>query len=226
MIYVDPTGYEADDAKGDDAKGDDAEGDGTEEHNDGRCFASDKSKTGYSHVGGKHSVTTLNSDCNDKAQGLSSASAPSASSGHSASAGDPGGFGEDGGSVDPSGLDNSIESDPFSPVDIAVGAKVAYTLGKTGFKYGITFFGRRVKAFKHNYKYAGRVRKRGVQDPKSHNFPYSFDDEVLSVKPISNKKGYNIYQKPGTMDKKEGVFEIGVTKEGVIDHRFFRPRKR
>ncbi|EGA68245.1 hypothetical protein VISI1226_03980 [Vibrio sinaloensis DSM 21326] len=27
-----------------------------------------------------------------------------------------------------------------------------------------------------------------------------------------------------TQQDKEGVFEIGVTKDGVIDHRFFRPK--
>jgi hypothetical protein len=87
-------------------------------------------------------------------------------------------------------------------------------------------------------KYAPRVRARGVEDPKSHNFPYSFDKDILSTKPIPKKNGYNIYQKEGTMtgkvvtdpktgvrtqQYKEGVFEIGVNKDGVIDHRFFRP---
>jgi hypothetical protein len=87
-------------------------------------------------------------------------------------------------------------------------------------------------------KYSPRVRARGVEDPKSHNFPYSFDREILSTKPIPKPNGYNIYQMEGTMTGKvvtdlktgirtqqikEGFFEIGVTKDGVIDHRFFRP---
>ncbi|OUS23372.1 hypothetical protein A9Q98_14895 [Thalassotalea sp. 42_200_T64] len=88
-------------------------------------------------------------------------------------------------------------------------------------------------------KYARRVRARGVEDPTSHNFPYSFDKDILSTKPIPKKNGYNIYHKKGAMKGKvvtdprtgvrtqkykEGVFEIGVTKDGIIDHRFFRPK--
>jgi RHS repeat-associated protein len=79
--------------------------------------------------------------------------------------------------------------------------------------------------FKHNHKYADRVRKRALEDPVSHNFPYSFDDIVLQGKVFPKKNGYTIYQKRGTMNGREGVFEIGVTKDGVIDHRFFRPDK-
>ena len=93
-------------------------------------------------------------------------------------------------------------------------------------------------AFAHGLKYDPRVRARGVQDPSSHNFPYSFDDGILAAKPIPQKNGYNIFQQPGsiagkvitdpktgirTQTYKDGVFEIGVTKDGVIDHRFFRP---
>lgn len=79
--------------------------------------------------------------------------------------------------------------------------------------------------YKHGLKYDPRVRARGVQDPKSHNFPYSFDDGILATKPTVKPSGYKIYQKPGTMNGKDGVFEMGVTKDGVIDHRFFRPNK-
>lgn len=81
------------------------------------------------------------------------------------------------------------------------------------------------KAFKHNFKYADRVRMRAVQDPVSHNFPYSFDDAVLATKPLLKNNGYKIFQKAGTMNGKNGVFEIGLTKNGIIDHRFFRPIK-
>ncbi|KXZ65124.1 putative deoxyribonuclease RhsC [Acinetobacter venetianus] len=96
-----------------------------------------------------------------------------------------------------------------------------------------------LKAFTHEFKYADRVRARAVQDPVSHNFPYSFDDLILSSKPLPQKNGYNIYQFPGSMTGKvvtnpitgirtqtykDGVFEIGKTKDGIIDHRFFRPR--
>lgn len=66
---------------------------------------------------------------------------------------------------------------------------------------------------------------RGVQDPMSHNFPYSFDDAILSTKSIPKNNGYQIFQLNGTMNGKNGVFEIGLTKDGIIDHRFFRPIK-
>jgi RHS repeat-associated protein len=80
-------------------------------------------------------------------------------------------------------------------------------------------------AFKHSFKYADRVRMRAVQDPVSHNFPYSFDDAILSTSPILKNNGYKIFQQAGTMNGKNGVFEIGLTKGGIIDHRFFRPIK-
>jgi RHS repeat-associated protein len=93
--------------------------------------------------------------------------------------------------------------------------------------------------------YAPRVRMRGLQDPTSHNFPYSYDPAILSTTPIPRPNGYNMYQLPGSMNGtvltdlvkssptfgqrtptyKDGVFEIGVTPDGVIDHRFFKPTK-
>lgn len=80
-------------------------------------------------------------------------------------------------------------------------------------------------AFKHSFKYADRVRMRAVQDPVSHNFPYSFDGAILSTSPILKNNGYKIFQLAGTMNGKNGVFEIGLTKGGIIDNRFFRPIK-
>jgi hypothetical protein len=82
-----------------------------------------------------------------------------------------------------------------------------------------------MNVFKHSYKYADRITKRAIQDPVSHNFPYSFDDVILSAKPIFKNNGYKIFQKQGTMNNKNGIFEIGLTKDGIIDHRFFRPFK-
>ena len=81
-------------------------------------------------------------------------------------------------------------------------------------------------------EYAPRVRVRALEDPVSHNFPYSFDQYIIQSKPILESNGYKIYQFPGTMHGsvkngvpqiKSGVFEIGMTKDGIIDHRFFRP---
>jgi hypothetical protein len=71
--------------------------------------------------------------------------------------------------------------------------------------------------------YDPRVRARGLEDPKSHNFPYSYDQEILATKPQMRANGYKIYQMRGNMNGKEGVFEIGQRADGVIDHRFFRP---
>ena len=60
----------------------------------------------------------------------------------------------------------------------------------------------------------------------SHNFPYSYDKAILSQKPvIVSGSGYKIYQLQGTMNGKSGVSEIGMTANGVIDHRFFKPTK-
>jgi hypothetical protein len=112
---------------------------------------------------------------------------------------------------------------PFGGI-VATGLRLSKRLGKL-FKAAKTGAGAADDAFSHGMKYADRVRSRGVQDPVSHNFPYSFDDGILATKPIPKNNGYNIFQKPGTMNGNDGVFEIGVTKDGVIDHRFFRPKK-
>jgi hypothetical protein len=58
---------------------------------------------------------------------------------------------------------------------------------------------RETNTFKHSYKYADRVRMRAVQDPVSHNFPYSFDDAILSTNPILENNGYKIFQQSGTI---------------------------
>jgi hypothetical protein len=79
------------------------------------------------------------------------------------------------------------------------------------------------KAYNHEYEYDERVRMRATQDPRSHNFPYSYDDAILSTTPNVFESGYRIYQLGGFMNGKPGFYEIGVTKNGIINHRFFRP---
>jgi hypothetical protein len=106
----------------------------------------------------------------------------------------------------------------FPPAKISTGAQVAVKGTQIVTKTGTT-------AFKHNFKYASRVRMRAIQDPVSHNFPYSFDDAILSTTPILKNNVYKIFRQSGTLTGKNGVFEIGVTKDGIIDHRFFRPVK-
>ena len=93
------------------------------------------------------------------------------------------------------------------------------------FKVGAKGAGAADNAFNHGFQYADRVRARGLQDPVSHNFPYSLDDTILATTPIPKANGYSIYRTSGTMGKRQGIFEIGVTKDGIIDHRFFRPDK-
>ncbi len=112
-----------------------------------------------------------------------------------------------------------------------------FALAIPGLPAGVT---KAVNAAKKGLKYDPRVRVRGVEDPRSHNFPYSFDKGILNTKPSVKNNGYKIYQKKGAMigktvtdsqtgvqtqKYKEGVYVIGVRKDGVIDHRFFRPNK-
>ena len=81
---------------------------------------------------------------------------------------------------------------------------------------------RSVMGANDNYAYADRVRERALEDPVSHNLPYSFDADILATTPIQKPNGYTMYQMPGSIGTTNGVFEIGVNKDGVIDHRFFR----
>jgi RHS repeat-associated protein len=108
------------------------------------------------------------------------------------------------------GYVHSQWSDPV----VVVGSLLAFAHAGVGLAEDIT-----------TPKYAGRVRARGVEDPTSHNFPYSYDGEILSTKPKVTSSGYKIYTLKGSMNGKQGVFEIGVNKSGIIDHRFFRPGK-
>ena len=118
---------------------------------------------------------------------------------------------------------NLIESS-FGATGTAVDWTVVAGTAKLASK-GVTASKGGAQAYKHSYKYADRIRVRAIQDPVSHNFPYSFDDAILSTNPISKNNGYKIFQQQGLMNGKSGVFEIGVTENGIIDHRFFRPLK-
>jgi RHS repeat-associated protein len=77
--------------------------------------------------------------------------------------------------------------------------------------------------FTHNFAYDKRIRKRGTEDPKGHNFPYSYDDEILRQPPVMRPDGSLQYRLPGFLNGRSGVFEIGLNREtGVIFHRTFR----
>lgn len=71
--------------------------------------------------------------------------------------------------------------------------------------------------------YAPRVRMRAIEDPVGHNFPYSFDNVILSTKPVRTEaNGYRFFQHPSSLNGKDKIFEIGVTTDFVIDHRHIR----
>ncbi|MFN8359646.1 MAG: polymorphic toxin-type HINT domain-containing protein [Candidatus Kapaibacterium sp.] len=90
-------------------------------------------------------------------------------------------------------------------------------------------------AYNHSYQYADRVRSRVLQDPKAHNFSYSFDDEILKTKPFPEVDGSNTYLLKGSMwdgkKMKEGFYILGVNeRKNTIFHRSFEteyiPRKK
>jgi RHS repeat-associated protein len=76
------------------------------------------------------------------------------------------------------------------------------------------------------YKYHPRIRERAVQDPKHHNFPYSFDEVILSTAPIRQTDGSLLYRVPGYVNKIPGVYEIAVNPTTrIIFHRTFNASK-
>jgi hypothetical protein len=74
-------------------------------------------------------------------------------------------------------------------------------------------------------QYHDRVRQRALEDPVGHNFPSSYDSEILASEPIPRPDYYTIFRKSGSLNGNDGVFEIGVNKDGIIDHRVFRRNK-
>ena len=69
--------------------------------------------------------------------------------------------------------------------------------------------------------FALRIRTRGVEDPKAHNFPYSYDDDILG-QPGVNSRGGTLHTRRGFLNGHEGRYEIVVSPNGVIYHRQFR----
>ncbi|MBW8360993.1 MAG: RHS repeat-associated core domain-containing protein [Kaistella sp.] len=109
-----------------------------------------------------------------------------------------------------------LEMDDELADDVMAAASIGFSLrrGKIG-----------TLGAKSPVRYDKKVRERGLQDPVGHNFPYSFDEHVLDTTPIPKKNGYKMYQKEGSVNNTDGVFEIGVKNDGVIDHRVFRSNK-
>jgi RHS repeat-associated protein len=73
-------------------------------------------------------------------------------------------------------------------------------------------------------QYSDRVAARSAQDPgPNHNFPSSFDNEIIqNGQKTVGSNGYTQYNLRGSINGKEGTYEIGV-QNGQIVHRFFRP---
>jgi RHS repeat-associated protein len=101
-------------------------------------------------------------------------------------------------------------------------------------KIGVRQLGRRladetgsisVSGLGHNLKYHPRIRARGVQDPRAHNFPYTFDSVILKQKPVTQEDGSLIYRMAGSVNGGDGVYEIAVNPTtGTIFHRTWRSR--
>jgi RHS repeat-associated protein len=72
--------------------------------------------------------------------------------------------------------------------------------------------------------YSERVGARSAEDPgPNHNFPSSFDKEIMqNGQKTVGSDGYTQYNLRGSVNGREGTYEIGV-KNGQIEHRFFRP---
>jgi RHS repeat-associated protein len=80
-------------------------------------------------------------------------------------------------------------------------------------------------AFEHGYKYHPRVRARGVEDPRAHNFPYSYDDVILKETPTVQTDGSLLYRKAGSINGEEGIYEIAVNPDtGTIFHRTWKSK--
>ena len=87
--------------------------------------------------------------------------------------------------------------------------------------------GRKTKnVYSHNHMYMERVQSRAEEEAVFHDFPYSFDDVILSnVKPRIKHDAYQLYRMKGSINGMEGFYEIGINKNGMINHRFFKPLK-
>ncbi len=67
-------------------------------------------------------------------------------------------------------------------------------------------------------KYDPRIRKRAVEDPGGHNFPFSFDEAILKTKPTTIRGGAQGYALRGIKNRKDVIYNI-VVEDGVITHR-------
>ena len=74
-----------------------------------------------------------------------------------------------------------------------------------------------------NFQYHPRIKARALNDPVAHNFPYSFDKVILKTKPIKQADGSLLYRQTGSLNGKQGIYEIGLNPDtGIIFHRTFK----
>ncbi len=67
--------------------------------------------------------------------------------------------------------------------------------------------------------YHPRIRSRAIQDPKGHNFPYTFDQIIMSSEPIVQEDMSLLFRHPGSINSAEGFFEIAINPEtNVVFH--------
>lgn len=77
-----------------------------------------------------------------------------------------------------------------------------------------------------NTSYHPRIRQRAIQDPKAHNFPKSFDDEIMNTTPKVQSDGSYLYEAQGSLNNTDGVYQIAVNPEtSQIFHRTFISNK-
>ncbi|MFK0004325.1 RHS repeat-associated core domain-containing protein [Paenarthrobacter sp. NPDC090522] len=113
---------------------------------------------------------------------------------------------------------NQAFAEKATPV-VALG--IAGGLGSAGASKAET--GSIANVFEHGYIYHPRIRARGVEDPRAHNFPYSFDDVILRSNPMTQADGSYLYRIPGEINGKAGVYEIALNPDsGIIFHRTWR----
>jgi hypothetical protein len=67
-------------------------------------------------------------------------------------------------------------------------------------------------------EYDPRIRQRAIEDPRGHNFPFSFDAQILKTTPTTIRGGGQGYALRGFNNGKEVIYNI-IVKDGKIVHR-------
>jgi RHS repeat-associated protein len=203
LIYTDPTGYAEECSENGECSNDTDCGpggvcgsDGVCEGGEGVCFGKVGSYSGIDPFGNVHTDTPIYGPvpCGPN----NSTSTPTISEGTvvgngsqsfsiDVSGGQSGGgdgimgaidaarWGHLGPPTDPSTLDNSVQSDPLSPIEIISFTKAGYAIGKIGIKYGIIIIGKRASKKGINLLNPNILVNRVFRSlKKSPNYPRNF----------------------------------------------------